>query len=240
MPKIKLPDGSYFYFKTYPLYLGIKQIDKIQAKENLLLFKKITDAVGLRFALAWGTALGAVREHDFIDHDEDIDVWIHHSQRDLLLSLLYTLKANGFEVARWDKRGFLSIIRKGEYIDISILYPDYRASNIMSCCGDPVPEKYVEEWTQILFLGEMFYIAKDWEDYMLFRYGKDWKIPQPYTNFEVSSLSKKYYYFKDFLKSHLPSVLYRLIYKKLDKKKLDRYYYRLDRYNNLKSSNSSH
>ena len=98
MPIIILPDGTHFDYKIRPLYLGVKKINKKQAKENLLLLKSIADKSGLCFALAFGTALGAVREHDFIEHDEDIDLWVHYSQKDLLLSLLFELRENGFEV----------------------------------------------------------------------------------------------------------------------------------------------
>ena len=40
MPVIKAICGDISY-TTYPLYLGIKKIDKIIARENLLLFKDI-------------------------------------------------------------------------------------------------------------------------------------------------------------------------------------------------------
>ena len=47
MASIKLSDGRVFKYKVYPLYLGIKKIDREKAKENLLLLKKITDKAGL-------------------------------------------------------------------------------------------------------------------------------------------------------------------------------------------------
>jgi hypothetical protein len=65
--------GKYTY-KYVPIFLGIKPIDKAIAKENLLLLKDILDKNHLRFLLLFGTLLGAVREHDFIAHDEDIDL----------------------------------------------------------------------------------------------------------------------------------------------------------------------
>lgn len=234
MPIIRLSDGKHFAYKIHPLYLGVKKIDKKQAKENLLLLKSIADKSGLRFALAFGTALGAVREHDFIEHDEDIDLWIHYTQKDLLLSLLFELRENGFEIARWDKRGLLSIIRKNEYIDLYIYFPDSRAENIMSCCGDPMPQKYIENWVELSFLGETFYIARDWEEMMLFRYGKDWRIPVVDTDFKVSRMQKNFYYVKDVIKNYLPGFIYHLIYRRLDKQKLLRYYSRLERFNKLK------
>lgn len=40
--KIKTPVGNYYY-KYIPIYLGIKPINKVIAKENLLLLKSILD-----------------------------------------------------------------------------------------------------------------------------------------------------------------------------------------------------
>lgn len=39
-------------------------------------------------------------------------------------------------------------------------------------------------------LGDKFYIARDWEEMMEFRYGKDWRIPVAYTNYKVSFVQK--------------------------------------------------
>ena len=67
--------------------------------------------------------LGAVREHDFITHDEDIDVVMYKSDMPKFLNLLFDLRKEGFELARYERRGFLSIIRKGEYIDVYFYEP---------------------------------------------------------------------------------------------------------------------
>ena len=65
--------GTYSY-AFRPIFAGIKPIDKVIAKENLFLLKDICDEAGLKFILFYGTLLGAIREHDFITHDEDIDL----------------------------------------------------------------------------------------------------------------------------------------------------------------------
>ena len=121
--KIKTPVGNYYY-KYVPIFLGIKPIDKVIAKENLLLLKGILDKHNLKFLLSFGTLLGAVREHDFISHDEDIDLIMFKRDLPSFLSLLFELRKNGFELARYESRGFLSIIRKGEYIDF-YFFDDY-------------------------------------------------------------------------------------------------------------------
>ena len=44
------------------------------AKKDLEIVKSIFDNLGVRFLLVYGTCLGAVRDKDFIDTDDDIDL----------------------------------------------------------------------------------------------------------------------------------------------------------------------
>ena len=81
--KIKTPIGAYYY-KYIPIFLGIKPINKVVAKENLLLLKGILDKNNVLFMLSFGTLLGAAREHDFITHDEDIDLVMMKRENSLL------------------------------------------------------------------------------------------------------------------------------------------------------------
>ena len=89
--KINTPVGTYKY-KYVPIFEGSKRIDKHQAKENLFLFQDIMIKHHLKFLLSFGTLLGAVREHDFIDHDEDIDLIMMKSDMDKFLSLLFEFR----------------------------------------------------------------------------------------------------------------------------------------------------
>ena len=105
--KIKTTAGVYKY-DFRPLFPGIKRINKIIAKENLLLVKNILDKEELPFMLAYGTLLGAVREHDFIAHDEDIDLIVMKEYFDHFVALLFIFRTKGFEVVRYEQKGFLS------------------------------------------------------------------------------------------------------------------------------------
>ena len=80
------------YYKFKPIYPGIKQIDKKIANENLQLLKKVFHEQNLFFGLAYGTILGAIRDHDFITHDEDIDLYILKENEELFFSTLFILK----------------------------------------------------------------------------------------------------------------------------------------------------
>ena len=60
--------------------------------EMLVYFDEFCEKHGLRYSLAEGTCLGAVREHDFIPWDDDLDVGMLRSDFDKLFEL-------------WDKHG---------------------------------------------------------------------------------------------------------------------------------------
>ena len=75
-------------FEPQEFILGSKIIDKEIAKENLLAFQNVMDRNSITFSLAYGTLLGAIRESDFISHDEDIDVAILDEDRDNFLAIL--------------------------------------------------------------------------------------------------------------------------------------------------------
>ena len=148
---INTPQGPYKY-TLHIVYEGIKVMDKKIAKENLLLFNKLAKKNNLKFELYYGTLLGAIREHDFIAHDEDIDLVILKEHINQFKAMLFELRDNGFEVIRFDRRqGLCSIMRKGEYIDLYFhneIYPE-----VYAMMGEPTPSKYLIEQKEYSFLG---------------------------------------------------------------------------------------
>lgn len=213
--KIKTPKGPYYY-KYVPIFLGIKPIDKVIAKENLLLLKNILDKNQLAFLLSFGTLLGAVREHDFITHDEDIDLIMMKSDMPKFLATLFELRENGFEIARYESRGFLSIIRKGEYIDF-YFYEDYPEDPTFSYCGrDMYPKRLLEDVAPIEFQGAMFMAPRDCKKYLEFNYGKDWRTPIPYANFKMSKIQKAKSLLLQYIKIMLPESITEKLQRKSD------------------------
>jgi glycerol-3-phosphate cytidylyltransferase len=223
MPKIKTSHGIIKY-KTYPLYLGIKKIDKLKSKENLFLLKKVCEKHKLFFGLIAGTLLGAIRENDFIDHDEDIDIFFLEEDKMRFFDILQELIDNNFKIARYDRRGLLSIIRNNEYIDI-YFFSKYIA-NIRICSGWCVPEKYLLDTAFIDFQGAEFLAPKSYRSYLKFEYGETWKTPIAYTDFNVNKVKVLLFILKEKIKDILPNCMYfelaRITERKMEKKYLSK------------------
>ena len=212
MPKIKTPKGTY-RFKLIPIYPGWKLIDKEKAFENLCLFKEIADRNGFKFFLAYGTLLGAAREKDFIAHDEDIDLGADFQDVDTFMSMLFELRDNGFEVARWDDRGLISIIRNKEYIDIYFFKPFN--DKLVINCGEPLPKKFLENQSDMDFLGVKFSAPAEIEGALEFWYGKDWRTPAQWLDFQTPKWKIWKFKAMQWVKQFMPKFLYKGM---LDKK----------------------
>ena len=198
--------GNYKY-KYIPIFEGFKVIDKQIANENLQLLKEICDRNHLQFILMFGTLLGAVREHDFIDHDEDIDLVMDFSDLSGFLGILFELRENGFEMARFERRGFLSIIRKGEYIDIYFFQPYPNDTELRYCCQDICEKKYVEELAPLEFLGNTYMAPKDYEGYLEHQYGKNWRTPVKFFTYKKPGLGRYKQIAVQYIKLMLPAAV---------------------------------
>ena len=217
---ISTPKGKYHY-KFVPIFEGIKPIDKKIAKENLLLLKQVCDRNHLTFLLFFGTLLGAIREHDFITHDEDIDLVMLKSDMPAFLNILFDLREVGFELARYERRGFLSIIRKGEYIDIYFYAPYKKDPSLMHCCMDICEKKYIEEVAPIEFLGYTYLAPIEYEEYLAYQYGDDWRIPSRKFEFGLSKGSRLKQLITMYIKEFIPTLLLEKLQEKKEQPNLN-------------------
>ena len=229
MPKIKTPKGTY-KFKLIPIYPGWKLIDKEKAFENLCLFKEIADRNGFRFFLAYGTLLGAIREKDFIDHDEDIDLGADYQDVELFMSMLFELREHGFEVARWDDRGLISIIRNNEYIDI-YFFKEYNDKLLINC-GEPLPKKFLENQGVVEFKGVEFNAPADTVGAVEYWYGKDWQTPAQWLDFKTPKWKIWKFKAMQWVKLFVPKCLTKNMLKKKEQMMFNKYLERgvLDEY----------
>lgn len=170
---IKTSRGEIKYTPTH-FKVGTKIIDIEKSKDNLLSFKRVMDKNNLKFGLIYGTLLGAIRENNFISHDEDTDVYILDEDREELLDTLHDLISSGFTVGRYVDN-LISIVRDGEYIDIYIFSKHHFGYRI--CNGEIIKERYLTKTIKYNFLNSYFNIPKDYEECLVYLYGKDWKTP---------------------------------------------------------------
>lgn len=229
---INTPKGKYKY-EFQIVYEGIKILDPKIAEENLILFDRIAQKNNLCFGMCYGTLLGAIREHDFIAHDEDIDLFILKEELEKFKSMLFELREHGFEVIRYDRRdGLCSIMRKGEYIDFYIfekLLPGLRET-----LGSPLPEKYLTNLEPIKFKGIDILAPVDAEESMIFLYGETWNVPIVTKPYEMSFMRKLKVKLEWLVYYLMPDFLFNPIMQRRGRKKIQLYNKRAERLNRLK------
>lgn len=204
MAKIKTPDG-YFHYKRKNLYLGIKQINKNIALNNLKDFIHSFSNADIKIFPMFGTLLGMIRENDFITWDEDIDMCIFKEDEPKLLQLLPELKSKGFELVRYERRGLYSFMKLGEYIDIYVLINI--GDGILTTYASFFLERDVKNLTPYNFKGIELSIPENYESVLELLYG-DWKTPMKYANFSLSWFQRSKLKIISQIKNHLPDWLY--------------------------------
>lgn len=170
--------GKPFAFQELEItYENATTIDKSIAKRNLLDFKKILDQHHITFLIMHGTLLGAIREHEFIKHDIDIDTCTMNEEG--LVDIIPSLSEVGLKLCRYEKNVIYSFIRDNVYIDVYIvneleglIKPFY-----VRYLYRVIPKKYFKNHRTIEFQGEYFKIPNHALKLLEFWYGKNWRTP---------------------------------------------------------------
>lgn len=173
---------------------------KKYGKEALRLFVDCMNENNFKYTLAFGSILGAIREHGFIKHDLDIDtfMWIE----DFSPKIIEKLTDKGFVLSRSisiesDKYGREdTFMFKGVNIDVFYLYP---AIDKYPYCCDFVPLERSNKRTPrrieipiskknryVLFEGIRVSIPDNAEEICEFRYGSNYMTPDPNWHWESS------------------------------------------------------
>lgn len=134
-------------------------LDKNISKDNLLTLKKIFDKKYLFFFLTSCTLLGAIREKNFIDDDNDTDVCILFEDLPKLILCVPELIKNGLIPLRINNNE-ITFVKNNEYIDIELLR---------------VETRFTTSFNKVEFCGEEFNIPKNVDEYLTQCYG-NWHI----------------------------------------------------------------
>lgn len=211
MPNIKTSKGC-IKFKQHLLFPGCHVIDRNIAFENLQLISEVLSKDSLFWQVCWGTLIGIVRDHDFIEWDEDVDIVILAEDENRFKELLWDFKERGFELIRHERGGLYSISRKGEYTDFYVLR---KASNEIryTLDGGYLLEKQIRDTIEIDFKGLKINIPREYDALLTFYYG-DWKTPTQYYFTDLSFAKRLKLKANYYSRLYLPDFLYYRILKK--------------------------
>lgn len=199
-----ITNNGIYYFQGIDLYYGRKLIDINICRQNLIKLKKILDIHSIKFGIIYGTLLGAVREKNFLEYDEDVDIYILDEFKEEFLSLLFTLKLEGFDVARYSGN-LLSLIRQDDYIDVYF----FKKKLFWRECGiDRLPGTFFEDYDTISFLEDEYRCPYNHIKFLEKAYGKDWKTPKRGCPANVKSVEFR---IRMFIKKFIPQKILNIL-----------------------------
>ena len=147
-----------------------------QRKDMLFEVDNILKLLGLKYWLTMGTALGLVRNNQFISWDDDIDIDIYSEALIPRFDALVHKLAEAGYVCRYVHRGNTSKVsayKNNFKISISMLYLDgeWRRSKFTK-----LPKRFFENSIEYTIDDRQFNIPAPTDEYLSLIY-KDWKVP---------------------------------------------------------------
>ena len=227
MASIDTPRGRLKYKKKF-LYIGIKQINRDVALENLRDVLDVFNRKDITIIPACGTLLGIIREHNFIEWDEDIDLFVKAEDKDKLLDAFWDLKEIGFELARTIRYGHLySIIRNDEYIDFYIedrITPEVR----YSYGTDFILDHHLTDVVDWEFRNTKIKVPRNYDECLELMYG-DWRTPRKWNNYKLSRWDIFRLWVGDFVKNIFPKQIGLRLNKRYHRKDLNKFLERCEK-----------
>ena len=188
-------------------YVNIESFDnnkQLIFKQTLEDMKEILDLNNVSFFLCFGTALGAYREKQFIEHDHDIDIAIFDFNIKIEDIIKLFKNNKKFKIVNTypknsDKKTEVSFKHKNTGIVLDIFEytkknNDYVAYTYNGLCKEKKNSRCEYVWengfklNNIKFFNKIYKIPE--KQYIISHYGDDWNIVKKYNYFE--SIDKKF------------------------------------------------
>jgi len=130
---------------------------------------------GLKFWLAFGTALQVYRDGKIAEYDWDTDIAVFLKDCDKLFPVTDLLSKCDFQPVRCNNT-CVSYARGNEYTDVYYFEPDEKG-DMYVCTGYQSERRFFDNLKGIEFAGETFLIPENIEAYLRNLYGDDWRTP---------------------------------------------------------------
>lgn len=166
-------------FHSERYYQHAEPLNKENARYLLTTLNRVFKENGITLLLSYGTLLGAVREHDFIGHDNDMDTMIWQKDFQKAWELLPELEKHGIMLRCYCLPWIFTLEYKGVVCDIDVLQKAIWPWNIRYCLThlEYIQKSFFENTEEMEFLGEQFTVPANPENVLEYHYGKTWRIP---------------------------------------------------------------
>ena len=93
-----------------------------------------------------------------------------------------------------------------------------------------MPKEFIDNTTVIDFLGRNYLVPKDYEGYLYYSYGANWRTPVQYFNYHRPKIQVLFIIIAEKIKAYLPGFIYFPLKKRAEKKVARSYMPKLERY----------